>query len=179
MVLAEELRKQNYDVLEAYSGAEALEIARQHRPDLAILDVQLPEGGGIELGKQLTETTQTPFIFLSAYADEELVREASCACALGYLVKPVAPSTLAPAIEVAMARARELRALQAQNANLARAVQTDRRISMAVGIVMERFRKTADEAFQMLRQRARSERRKVTEIASEIVDATESLGKLQ
>ena len=173
--LGRALRAQSYEVLEASTGGEAMKIAAEHAPDLAILDVRLDGESGIELGHRLAESTQTPFLFLSAYAEQDVVKEASCGCALGYLVKPVSPTNLIPTIETALTRAAEIRKLKCDKMNLTAAMCSDRRISMAIGILMERHRRSEDDAFEMLRMRARSRRRKIVDVAAEIVQAVTTL----
>jgi len=173
--LGRALRAQSYEVLEASTGGEAMKIAAEHAPDLAILDVRLDGESGIELGHRLAESTQTPFLFLSAYAEQDVVKEASCGCALGYLVKPVSPTNLIPTIETALTRAAEIKKLKCDKMNLTAAMCSDRRISMAIGILMERHRKGEDDAFEILRQRARSRRRKIVDVAAEIVQALMTL----
>lgn len=173
--LGRALRAQSYEVLEASTGGEAMKIATEHAPDLAILDVRLDGESGIELGHRLAESTQTPFLFLSAYAEQDVVKEASCGCALGYLVKPVSPTNLIPTIETALTRAAEIRKLKCDKINLTAAMCSDRRISMAIGILMERHRKPEDDAFELLRMRARSQRRKIIDVAAEIVQAVMTL----
>lgn len=149
----------------------------EQQPELALLDMRLPGMSGLEVARRLREETQVPFLFLSAYADEDLVQQASEHGALGYLVKPLdTPQIIAP-IETALARAREIRALRASESQLTVALAGARDISTAVGVIMERNRCTQDAAFERLRGSARAQRRKVTDLAVEVIQSLESLNR--
>jgi response regulator NasT len=172
------LQSRGYDVLEAADGEEALQLCGQHEPDLAILDIRMPKQTGIEVAKQLQQTADVPFMFLSAYGDEELVAVAAECGALGYLLKPLDVPQIVPAIEAAMVRAAEIRQLRDSERNLHTALASGRETSAAVGVLMERHKLTGEDAFEMLRQRARSERRKIADVARELIEATETLNRL-
>lgn len=175
--LAQGLRHEGYRVLEAANGTEGLRLAVEQQPELALLDMRLPGMSGLEVARRLREETQVPFLFLSAYADEDLVQQASEHGALGYLVKPLdTPQIIAP-IETALARAREIRALRASESQLTVALAGARDISTAVGVIMERNRCTQDAAFERLRGSARAQRRKVTDLAVEVIQSLESLNR--
>ena len=163
--MAAGLRQAGYRVDEAGSGDRALELCAQARPDLAVLDVRMSGLSGVEVAERLQEYA-IPFLFLTAYGEEELVRNAVKLGALGYLVKPVDIQQMAPEIEAALGRAAEIR-------NLRIALDQKRETSIAIGILMERHRFTAEQAFEQLRNLARSQRRKVVEVATAIVMANE------
>ncbi len=151
------------------------------RPDIAVLDVRMPGQSGLELAKQLQEQPGLPFIFLTAYGDEDIVREAIEHGALGYLVKPVDIHQLIPAIEAAVARAADLWNLRKTEQQLQTALNENREVSMAVGLLVERRRISRQQAFDALRATARTQRRKIGEVAEEILSAAELLnvGKQQ
>jgi len=171
--LSASLKEAGYETLEANDGAEAVELCERHHPDLAILDIRMPGMDGIEAAAKLQERTGTPFIILSAYPDEELVAKATDLGALGYLVKPVHAHGLIPALEAALKRAREIRDLKESRHRLISVLEGDQVTSTAVGVIMERHRLSKKAAFEKLRGHARSQRRKLTEIANELVDAVE------
>lgn len=176
--LAEGLRHEGYSVLEASSGMEGLRLAVEHQPDLALLDMRLPGMSGLEVAQRLREETQIPFLFLTAYADQDLIQQAAEHGALGYLVKPLdTPQVVAP-IETALARAREIRALRSAESQLTAALAGARGISTAVGVIMERNRCGQDAAFERLRGHARAQRRKVTDVAVDMIQALETLNAL-
>lgn len=171
--LAEGLRRAGYTVLEAGGGDEAIHIACDHPPDLAILDMRMPGRSGVEVAMWLREHTDTPFIFLSAYGDADVVEEAVCAGALGYLVKPLDVQQILPSIDAALMRGRELNALLEEEAQLSTALRLGRQTSVVVGILMARHQLTEQAAFNQLRALARAQRRRVSELAAELIQALE------
>ena len=109
MTLADALRAEGFDVLEASSGEAALQLAREAHPDLAICDLRMPGMSGLELARHLRDETRVPFIFLSAYAEEEGARLVTEHGALGFLSKPIEVATMLPTIRKALARAERIR----------------------------------------------------------------------
>lgn len=167
--LAEGLRAAGYTVIEAGSGERAIEICGDITPDLAILDMRMRGLSGIEVAQWLRENTRTPFIFLSAYDDRETVEGATQAGALGYLVKPVDVQQILPGIRAALTRGAEICQLRDSEKNLTHALNRNREISVALGILMERHHIGQQDAFEMLRKTARDQRRKTADIAGEII----------
>ena len=172
--LADGLRRAGYTVLEAASGDEAVAIACEQSPDLAILDMRMPGRSGAEVAVWLREHTDTPFIFLSAYGDTAVVEAAVRAGALGYLVKPLDVQQILPSIDAALMRGRELNALLEEEAQLSTALRLGRQTSLAVGILMARHQLTEQVAFNRLRAQARAERRKVSDLAAELIQVLEA-----
>ena len=175
VTVAAGLRQAGYEVLEAGDGLEALERAQETRPDLAILDVRMPGLSGLEAARRLREELGVPSVILSAYDDDEDVERAVEEGVLGYLVKPIDASQLLPTVQTAVQRAREMADLRDSEFHLNRALAQARATSVAIGILMERHRMGQDQAFQTLRAQARSSRRKVADVAAEIVHAGEVL----
>lgn len=173
--LAEGLRAANFAVLEASSGEAALRLAQEcdPDPDLAICDVRMPGMSGLELAPRLRDQVGVPFIFLSAYGDEEAVALATGHGALGYLVKPMDVSDMLPTIRTALVRAAEIRKLRHTEAQLNLALSGSRDASMAIGILMERYRMDRTAAYELLRDYTRSSRKKLTVVAAELLDAVE------
>lgn len=171
--LAEGLRRAGYTVLEAAGGEEAIAIACEQPPDLAILDMRMPGRNGVEVAVWLREHSDTPFVFLSAYGDTAAVGEAVRAGALGYLVKPLDVQQILPTIDAALMRGRELNALLEEEAQLSAALRLGRQTSLAVGILMARHQLTEQAAFNQLRAQARAERRKVSDLAVEVIATLE------
>jgi response regulator NasT len=165
------LRQAGYHVQEAASPEAALEAVGEESFDLAVLDIRMPEGSGIQLGRKLRESHDLPSVFLTAYSDEETVKLVVQEGALGYVVKPADTPQLIPAIELALARAREFKALLGNKEQLEFALDQKRKTSAAVGMLMERFGMTYEGAFENLRSLARNERRKIESLAEEMVGA--------
>lgn len=172
--LTEGLRRSGYTVLDAAGGEEAIRLAGEHRPDLAILDMRMPDRDGLAVARWLCEHTDCPFLFLSAYGDAEVVEAAVQSGALGYLVKPLDVQQIQPSIEAALNRGREMRALLEEEAQLSAALRLGREISMAVGILMAREGLDEQAAFEHLRRQARAQRRRLSALAAELVHATGS-----
>lgn len=172
------LREANYEVLEACDEREAADLGCEHKPDLAILDLCLPHLSGIEAACELHDAAGVPFIFLSGYSDEDLVKQATEEGALGYVVKPIELKQLLPTIEAALERAEEIRRLKKTEDGLAIALGQRRKISVAIGILAARNHLTADEAFEALRNYARSTRRKLSNVATELVKSIDHVNDL-
>jgi response regulator NasT len=124
------------------------------------------------------EHTSVPFMFLSALGDAETGKEAATYGAVGFLVKPVDALSLMPAFEAALARADEIRELRRAEVNLNAALAAGRETSLAVGLLMGRFQTDRDTAFEVLRDHARSSRRKINEVAEQLLAAEEVLNSL-
>jgi len=173
--LSEGLRSAGYEVLGAGSGEEALMLVAQRTPDMALLDIRMDGMSGIELAHILLHRFAVPFLFLSAFGDEEIVKQAADHGALGFLVKPLQVSQIVPAIEAARTRASEIVELKAARDQLTAALEGARETSMAIGVLMERRRLSRDEAFHALRRSSRSQRRKIQVVAAELLEALEKL----
>jgi response regulator NasT len=169
-----------YDTLTASSAAEALQRVAEREADiaLALLDVNMPGMSGLDLARRLKDHTSVAFMFLSSVDDAETARQAASHGAVGFVVKPVDAARLLPAFESALARADEIRQLRRTEANLNAALAAGRETSLAVGLLMTRFQTDRNTAFEVLRDHARSSRRKVNEVAEQLVSAEELLNSL-
>jgi len=173
--LSRGLRDAGYQVSEASNGEDAFVLAEKEKPDLALLDVRMPGMDGIELGRMLQQKTTVPFLYLSAYGQPDIVKQAVEHGALGYLVKPLDIPQIVPEIEAALSRAAELKKLRESEGQLSAALAGSREISMAVGLLMMRDRLDRAQAFELLRSHARSKRRPVAEVAKELLVSAENL----
>lgn len=176
-LLAEGLRDLGYVVSTAASGMAALELVAHTTFDLAVLDMRMPGMSGLELADSLRKAGSTPFVFLSAFADESVVKEAGEAGAMGYLVKPVDVPQLVAFIEASMVRAREMEGLRTTTGHLERALSLEQKTRTAVGILMVKKGLDRQEAFDFLRTRARSQRRKIADLAEELIAAVEGINR--
>jgi len=168
--LSSGLGKAGYAITSASGGEEALDLIEKEDFDLVMLDIRMPDVSGIDVSDRLN-ANGIPFLVLTAYGDTELVESLVGNGALGYLIKPVDIEQIVPAIEAALKRSTEIKHLRESKQNLQCALEGDRNTSRAVGILMERYRLTGEDAFQMLRMHARSQRRKLAEVAGELVGA--------
>lgn len=169
------LEQAGYAVQACSSAEEAKRVLALDNPDIAVLDIRMPGTSGLDLARELGESQAIPFLFLTAYSEAEVVRKAAEYGAVGYLVKPVDIPQLVPAIEAALARAADLRQLRTTETQLQMALNENREVSMAIGLLMERRRLGRQEAFEFLRTTARAQRRKIGEVAEEILSAAELL----
>jgi response regulator NasT len=140
-----------------------------------MMDIRMPEMDGTEAAARIRSQCPMPIIMLTAYADKETIRRAEAAGALAYLVKPVNENELPPAINIALARFREIQMLQAEVAELQDSLEARKIIERAKGILMQRLGLNEREAYERLRQRARDKRIKMKEIAQAIIEAEDLL----
>lgn len=178
--LAEVLQHAGHDTLGAGTAAEALRTIEERGDGIALvlLDIEMPGMSGLALARLLREETTIPFMFLSASDDAETARAAADAGAVGYLVKPVDGAQLLPAFEAALARGDDIRRLRRSEESLTSALAAGRETSIAVGVLMARFHIDRHQAFDVLRDEARSQRRKMGEVAEQVLAAEETLGSL-
>ena len=169
-----------YETMTAESAAEALQRVAEREADiaLALLDISMPGMSGLDLARRLKEHTSVAFMFLSSVDDAETARQAASHGAVGFVVKPVDAARLLPAFESALARADEIRQLRRTEANLNAALAAGRETSLAVGLLMARYQTDRNTAFEVLRDHARSNRRKINEVAEQLVSAEELLNSL-
>ena len=177
VTLAKNLRQYDFDVIEASNGKEAVQIGCELKPDLAIMDFQMPDMTGEIAAEQLRDKADVSCIFLSAYSDDEFVARAAEAGALGYLVKPIDVQHVLPTIESAMQRADEIKQLKQTESQLNTALQQGRETSIAIGILMARYNISSEQAFEMLRSESRNQRKKVGLIASELVKSVDNVNR--
>jgi two-component system, response regulator PdtaR len=147
------LERSGFEVCaEAHDGEEAVALARETEPDLALLDVKMPKLDGIETARRILDERPIPIVMVTAYGERELVARAVEAGVFGYLVKPFRETDLLPAIATARARHDELAALRAETASLQEALAARKAIEKAKGILQQREGLTEDEAFARLRK---------------------------
>ncbi|MBK8763890.1 MAG: response regulator [Burkholderiaceae bacterium] len=178
ITLASALKNAGYDVIEADNGDDAILLARQHRPDLALLDIRMDGKSGLDVASYLRDYVGTPFMFLSAFSDDAFIAKAREFGALDYLVKPIDIELIAPAVAQAMraARERESRSpmVPGQPAPVSHEDSEAVRL-VAVGILMERFRLTREMAEQRLMALARQASRQESQYAQELVRSIDSI----
>jgi len=147
---------------EAQRSGEALAMVTRARPDVAIFAVGLPDGDGVAAAADVTTATQCPVVLFTSHTQDDLVARAQAAGVMAYLLKPLRPAELAPALDLAIARFRETRELK-------QTLEERKVIERAKGRLMERLRLTEDEAFRRLRRAAMNSRRPMVEIARAVL----------
>lgn len=159
---------------EVGDGRSAVNLARELRPDLVIMDIKMPDLDGIEAAKLLTEEKISPVLLLTAYSQQDLVSRANQAGVVGYLVKPFRESDLSPAIEVSLARFQEFQALEKEVGDLEEALETRKAVDRAKGILMDSQGLTEAEAFRKIQKMSMNTRKPMKEVAEAIILAHEA-----
>jgi len=159
---------------EARDGEEAVSLARDLEPDLAIMDVKMPRLDGIDAARRILEERPIPIVMLTAYGQEELVARAAEAGVFGYLVKPFREQDLLPAITTARARHDELAALREEAESLAEALAARKAIERAKGLLMEKEGLTEADAFARLRKASQVSGRPLMVVAEAVVATFEA-----
>jgi two-component system, response regulator PdtaR len=169
------LERAGYEVVaEARDGEEAVELARMHQPDLALMDVKMPRLDGIEAARKMLEERPIPIVMLTAFDQRELVERAAEAGVYGYLVKPFREQDVLPAIELARARYEELVAVRADADSLAQALADRKVIERAKGLLMEREKLSEGDAFARLRKASQVSGRPLRVIADAVIATFEA-----
>lgn len=173
------LTQAGFEVIDADNGDDAILLAREHRPELALLDIRMEGLTGFDVAAYLREYLQTPFMFLSAFADEATVAKVKELGAVAYLVKPLDISQIVPAVEAAFARTGSAAAAPAAPvapppSELPATLDTT---ALAVGVLMHRYSLPRDEALARLMSLASADGHSLPEQARRVVDAVELLAR--
>jgi response regulator NasT len=170
MDLREMLTNLGYLVVgEVGDGRSAVNLARELRPDIVVMDIKMPDMDGIEAARILTEERVAPVLLLSAYSQQELVTRAREAGVAGYLVKPFRESDLTPAIEVALSRFSEFRALEREMGDLRETLETRKVVERAKGILMDTQGLNESEAFRRIQKMSMNNRKPMKAVAEAII----------
>ena len=158
-------------VAEAKDGDEAIKLVQEHNPDIVFMDIRMPNKTGIEAAQELQKVSakRVPIIMLTAYSQPELYEEASKAGVFAYLTKPLRKSDLAPAIEVALARALEMTELQDEINDLNNKLETRKIVERAKGILMKKYDIDEPTAYRRLQKTAMDERKGIKEVAEGVL----------
>ncbi len=174
--LVEMLTEAGYEVVgEAENGLRAIELAQECKPDLAILDVKMPQLDGISAAEKIIQIA--PVLMLTAFSQKELVERARDAGVMAYVVKPFSINDLVPAIEIAISRHRQMKSLEAEVADLYDRLETRKLIDRAKGILMKALNISEPEAFSWIQKSAMDRRLTMKEIAVAVLDPNQVLEK--
>lgn len=172
--LREMLKEHGHEIVgEGSNGEEAVELARKLNPDLIVMDIKMPVMDGLEAVKRINVDRTIPVIMLTAYSQPELVQQATELGVYGYLVKPIKEADILPTIEVALARAGELHALQKEVGDLKETIETRKLVEKAKGILMENYGLSEAAAFRKIQKLSMDRRKPLKEIADAIILARE------
>ncbi len=174
MDLKEELTRQGYLVAgDVGDGQSAVNLARELRPDLVIMDVRMPEMDGITAAEILTREKIAPVVLLTAFSDDELIERARDAGVVTYLTKPFRSSDLKPAIEIALSRFQEFKSMESRVKDLEDHLATRKVVEKAKGVLMTKHGITEQEAFRRIQKASMNNRKSMREIAEAILLAEE------
>ena len=166
--LVEMLTDAGYEVVaQAENGAIAIEMAKKYQPDLAILDVKMPEVDGITAAEQIISIS--PVLMLTAFSQRELVERARDAGVMAYVVKPFSIGDLVPAIEIAISRHRQMKTLETEVADLYERLETRKIIDRAKGILMKAMNLSEPESFNWIQKTAMERRISMKQVAQAII----------
>lgn len=168
--IVESLRSAGYNVVgEAANGQEAIDLARKTDPDVVILDVKMPGMDGITAAKTITSEGIAPVVMLTAFSQQSLVRQASDAGAMAYVVKPFVPEKLFPAIEIAISRFDQMNILKDEVSDLKERFAARKKVDRAKGLLMENMGLTESEAFRWIQKTSMDRRLTMAEVADAVI----------
>ena len=167
--IVETLTEAGYDVVaDAGDGEEALALAEQHEPDLAVLDVKMPKLDGISVASKLQELS-IPVVMLTSFSDTDLVKSATEAGAMAYVVKPFSSNDLLPAIQIALSRGQELLDLEAEIADLTERLETRKLLDRAKGLLQIKMKLTEPEAYRWMQKASMDRRLTIAQVAETVI----------
>ncbi len=173
--LSEMLADEGFQVIgEAGDGVQAVQLARELRPDLVIMDVKMPKKDGIDAAAEIVAEQIAPVVILTAFSQRDLIERARDAGAMAYLVKPFSQSDLLPAIELAVARHAEMVALRAEVADVTDRLEARKIIDRAKGLLMTNQKMSEPEAFRWIQRTAMDRRTSMQAIAQAVLEGLTS-----
>jgi two-component system, response regulator PdtaR len=173
MDIVETLKDQGFDVVgEAGDGLKAIELAKQLKPDLMVMDIKMPDMDGLSAAEQIAQL-RIPVVFLTAFNQQELVSRASEVGAMAFLVKPFSPDDLLPAIEVALSRHQQLTQLEMEVSDLTERLETRKLVERAKGVLGVQMGLSEPDAFRWIQKAAMDRRIGMVDVARTILDQLE------
>lgn len=170
MDLVEMLKELGYDVVaEAFNGERAVELVREHRPDLAFLDIAMPVRDGLSAAEEISRDNLCAVVMVTAFSQRDVAMKAAEAGAVGYVVKPFTMADLEPSITLALARWRQIQDLQGQVEALGDRAKVREEVERAKAVLQERFGLSEPEAFSWLRKAAMDRRVTLSEAATALL----------
>ena len=154
------------------NGREAVELVREMRPGIVIMDIKMPEMDGIEAARAISAENPVPIVLITGLTSGEVAAKAIEAGIFAYLIKPVTKKQLEPAIKLALARYREFNTMKGEVDSLKEAIETRKLVERAKGILMKRCNLSEEDAFKVLQTHSQKENKKMKEIAESIISAS-------
>ncbi|ASN51875.1 MULTISPECIES: ANTAR domain-containing response regulator [Sinomonas] len=169
--IIEILRGEGFDVVaEADNGERAVQLAEELKPDLVLMDVKMPVMDGITAAERIVKARISPVVLLTAFSQKELVERARDAGAMAYVVKPFTPNDLIPAIEIALSRHEEIKALEAEVTDLKEQFATRKLVERAKSLLITKMGLTEPEAFRWIQKTSMDRRLSMREVAETIIN---------
>ena len=169
--LRETLEEEGYIVVaDTGRGDDAIELVRQHKPDVAIFDIKMPGLDGLDAARVVSAEKICPVVMLTAFSQREVIEQARDAGALAYLVKPFQKTDLVPALELAIGRFRELMTLSGERDALGEQLELRKLLDRAKGLLIDKFSMTEQSAFDFIQKNAMSTRAKMVDVANQILN---------
>ncbi|KMO85287.1 Fis family transcriptional regulator [Megasphaera cerevisiae DSM 20462] len=176
MDLREMLEEAGHTVVgEAADGVEALELTRREKPDIVLLDIKMPRLDGIHAAKMIGHEQLAPVLLLTAYSQQDVVDKAKNSGVLGYLVKPVSPINLYPAIEIAVAQFKRQQEVSQQLVEMNERMETRKSVEKAKGYLMELYHISENEAYRRLQQYSMKNRKSLKDVADAVIASAKRL----
>lgn len=168
--LAESLIEQGFEVIASVSdGAQAVLAVKNHKPDVAILDIKMPVQDGLSAAVEILEDKLCAVVMLTAFSQIELIEKANEAGVMAYLTKPYRAVDLVPTIEIAVSRFKQMQQLQGEMSELSEQLAARKTIERAKSILMKELKLTEPEAFNWLQKTAMDKRKKMVEVAQVVI----------
>ncbi len=164
---------------EASDGVEAVALVRQENPDFVLLDIKMPRLDGIHAAKMIGHEGLAPVLLLTAYSQQDIVNKAKDSGVLGYLVKPVSPVNLFPAMEIAISLFKRQRDVAQQIEEMNEQIETRKAVEKAKGYIMELYHISEHEAYHRLQQYSMKNRRSLREVAQAVIASAEKMQSQQ
>ncbi len=169
--LRETLEEEGYMVVaDTGRGDDAIDLVRQHRPDVAIFDIKMPGLDGLDAARVVSAEKLCPVVMLTAFSQREVIEQARDAGALAYLVKPFQKTDLVPAIELAIGRFREMLTLSGERDALGEQLELRKLLDRAKGLLIDNYSMTEQSAFDFIQKNAMSTRAKMVDVANQILN---------
>ena len=154
---------------EGADGEEAISLAKEHEPDLVVMDIKMPKLDGISAAEKIAEL-KIPVVLLTAFSQTDLVSRAAEAGAMAYVTKPFKPADLLPAIQIALARHEELLSLESEIADLSDRLETRKMMDRAKGLLMTQMKLSEPEAFRWIQKASMDRRLSMAQVAKAVIE---------
>jgi len=171
MDIVETLQEGGYEVVgEAGNGEEGVNLAREHHPDVVVMDIKMPVMDGLTAAEHIANEHIAPVVILTAFSQTDLVERARDAGAMAYVVKPFTPADLIPAVEIARSRYLEIKALEAEISDITERMEIRKKVERAKGLLMEKMQLNEPEAFRWIQKTSMDRRLTMREVAEAVIE---------